>query len=142
MATELFDSILDVGTGSGILALAALIMGVPQAVGVDIDADSLGAAAENARLNDMTDRLRLILGGPSDVKGLWPLIVANVLAAPLIGMAPILVRLLAGRGRLILSGISWSLEPEVRSAYQRFGIRHMSARTRDGWTVLTGQASW
>src|SRR5439155_19494222 len=54
------DSVLDVGTGSGILALTALMMGVWRAVGLDIDADALNIAAEHARLNILADRLQLV----------------------------------------------------------------------------------
>ena len=136
------DSILDVGTGSGILALAALTMGVPQAVGLDIDADALEVAAANARLNNLTDGLQLVLGGPDVVDGAWPLIVANVLAAPLIEMAPILVRRVGHRGRLILSGIPRSLESEVRQTYEHLGMRHVRSEPRGGWTMLVLQASW
>jgi ribosomal protein L11 methyltransferase len=135
-------SVLDVGTGSGILALAALKLGVPRAVGLDIDSDALRAAADNARLNRLADRIRLVLGGPDVLEGQWPLIVANVLAAPLIEMAPVLVRRLGPTGRLILSGIPWSLESEVRQTYQHFGLRHLAAKTRGGWTALIAQASW
>jgi ribosomal protein L11 methyltransferase len=135
-------SVLDVGTGSGVLALAALMMGVPRAVGLDIDADALKIAAEHARLNNLADRLQLVLGGPDVVDGVWPLVVANVLAAPLIEMAPVLVRRVGSRGRLILSGISWSLESAVRQTYQRLGMRHIRSETRAGWTVLVAQASW
>jgi len=142
LTTERIDSVLDVGTGSGILALTALMMGVPQAVGLDIDADALKVAAENARLNNFADRLQLVLGGPNVVDGNWPLVVANVLAAPLMEMAPTLVRRVGRRGRLILSGIRWSLESEVRQAYQHLGIRHIDSKTRAGWTVLMAQASW
>jgi len=136
------DSILDVGTGSGILALAALTMGVPQAVGLDVDADALEVAAANARLNNLTDGLQLVLGGPDVVDGAWPLIVANVLAAPLIEMAPILVRRVGNRGRLILSGIPRSLESEVRQTYEHLGMRHVRSEPRGGWTMLVLQASW
>lgn len=142
LSVEHPESVLDVGTGSGILALAALKMGVPKAVGLDIDADALKAAAQNARLNQVEDRFELILGGPDVVDGQWALVVANVLAAPLIDMAPVLVRRLTRRGRLLLSGISASLEPEVRRAYEHFGIWHVSSKTRSGWAVMTGQASW
>jgi ribosomal protein L11 methyltransferase len=136
------DSVLDVGTGSGVLALTALAMGLPRAVGLDIDPDALRIAAENARLNNLAERLKLVLGGPDAVGGTWPLVVANVLAAPLIEMAPVLVRRVGSRGRLILSGISLSLESEVRLTYQRLGMRHIRSETRSGWTVLLAQASW
>ena len=139
---EPLESVLDLGTGSGILALTALMMGVPRAVGLDIDAAALRVAAANARLNNLADRLQLVLGGPDVVHGNWPLVVANVLAAPLMEMAPVLVRRVGKRGRLVLSGIRWSLESEVRQTYQHLGIRHIASKTRSGWTVLTGQASW
>jgi ribosomal protein L11 methyltransferase len=136
------DRILDVGTGSGILALAALMMGVPRAVGLDIDADALEIAAGNARLNNLVDRLQLVLGAPDIVDGVWPLVLVNVLAAPLIEMAPVLIRRVGHRGRLILSGIPRSLESEVLQAYQRLGMRHIRSETRAGWTALVVQASW
>ena len=136
------ESLLDVGTGSGVLALAALMMGVPRAVGLDTDAEALQIAAEHALLNNMADRLELVLGGPDVVSGVWPLVVANILAAPLIEMAPILVRRVQSRGRLILSGIPSSLGSEVQHAYERVGMRHIRSETRAGWTVLVAQASW
>jgi ribosomal protein L11 methyltransferase len=142
LTSERVDCILDVGTGSGILALAALRLGVPQAVGVDIDAQALQVAAENAHLNNLADRLQLVLGDPSIVEGHWPLVVANVLAAPLVDMAPVLVRRVGKRGRLILSGIPSSLASEVRQAYQHLGIRQIGSKTRAGWTALLAQASW
>jgi ribosomal protein L11 methyltransferase len=142
LAVERPASILDVGTGSGILALAALSLGVPEAVGLDIDPDALRAAAENARLNRLADRLRLVLGGPDAVEGTWPLVVANVLAAPLMEMAPVLVRRLGRHARLILSGIPWALESEVRQSYRHLGVRDIASSTRAGWTALILQASW
>lgn len=142
LAREQFDSILDVGTGSGILALAALLLGVTQAVGVDTDPQALMAAAENARLNQFSDRFELILGGPEAVNGTWPLVVANVLAAPLIEMASALVRRVGPRGRLILSGIPDSLQHEVAQTYRHVGIRHIESRSRSGWTTLLAEPSW
>ena len=136
------ESVLDVGTGSGVLALAALRLGVSRAVGLDIDADALKIAAENALLNNLAGPLRLVLGGPEIVDGVWPLVVANVLAAPLIEIAPVLVQRVGSRGRLILSGIPWSLKSEVGQTYQRLGMRHIRSETRAGWTVLVAEASW
>src|SRR5262245_26852819 len=142
LTTRVPNNLLDVGTGSGVLALAALMMGVPRAVGLDIEADALKITAEHARLNNLADRLQLELGGPDVVDGQWPLVVANVLAAPLIEMAPILVRRVACSGRLILSGISRSVESEVAQSYERLGMRLIRSETRAGWTVLVLQASW
>ena len=135
-------SVLDVGTGSGVLALAALTLGVPDAVGLDIDEGALQVAAENARLNRVDDRLQLAHGGPDTVTGLWPLVLANVLAAPLIEMAPWLVRRVGRRGRLVLSGIPRSVERDVHQAYRHLGMRHSETRSRAGWVALILQATW
>jgi ribosomal protein L11 methyltransferase len=116
--------------------------GVPRALGLDIDGGALAAAAKNARLNHLEDRLQLLRGGPQTATGVWPLAVANILAAPLIEMAPILVRRIRSRSRLILSGIGSSLEAEVRHTYERLGMRYIRSETRGGWTVLVFQASW
>jgi ribosomal protein L11 methylase PrmA len=136
------DAVLDVGTGSGVLALAALLMGVSRAVGVDVDSEALRIAEENARLNGFADRIQLELGGPEIVVGAWPLVVANILAAPLIDMAPTLVQRVAGHGRLILSGIGSSLESEVRRAYEHLGMRHVRSEVRAGWSVMVLEPSW
>lgn len=136
------DAMLDVGTGSGVLALAALTLGVPRATGIDTDDDALRAASANARLNALDRRLHLARGGPDVVTGHWPLVVANVLAAPLIEMAPSLVRRLGHHGRLVLSGIPRSVEQDVREAYRRLGLHRTGATSRDGWVALVLQASW
>jgi ribosomal protein L11 methyltransferase len=135
-------AVLDVGTGSGVLALAALMLGVPRAIGVDIDDAALGVAAENARINDLEERLRLVRGGPESLRGTWPLVVANVLAAPLIEMAPALVRRVSHHGRLVLSGIPRSLEHDVDQAYRRLGMRRAARTSRAGWLALSFQATW
>jgi ribosomal protein L11 methyltransferase len=135
-------ALLDVGTGSGVLALAALLGGVPRALGLDIDAEALRAATENARLNALDRRLQLVRGGPDVVAGTWPLVVANLLAAPLVELAPVVVRRVGHRGRLVLSGIPSSLEPEVDRAYRRLGMQHVRVQSRAGWSALVLQASW
>jgi ribosomal protein L11 methyltransferase len=135
-------TLLDVGTGSGVLALAALLMGVPRALGIDIDAEALRAAAENARLNALDRRLELARGGPDAVVGTWPLVVANLLAAPLVELAPVLVRRVGHHGRLMLSGIPSSVEPDVDRAYRRLGMQRVRAQSRAGWSALVLQASW
>jgi|WetSurMetagenome_2_1015567.scaffolds.fasta_scaffold50019_2 ribosomal protein L11 methyltransferase len=135
-------SVLDVGTGSGVLALAALMLGVPRAVGIDIADDALAAAAENARVNGMSDRLALARCGPEAVTGPWPLVLANVLAAPLIEMAPAIARCLGHHAEVVLSGIPTSVEEDVTRAYVRHGLRTTRSASRDGWTALVLRASW
>jgi len=135
-------AVLDVGTGSGVLALAALALGVPRAVGVDLDKRALSVAKENARLNGMARRLRLVCGGPESVAGAWPLVLANVLAAPLIEMASVLVKRLGHRAQLVLSGVGASVEDDVARAYVRLGLRRLRVLSRDGWVALVLEASW
>jgi ribosomal protein L11 methyltransferase len=135
-------ALLDVGTGSGVLALAALLMGVPHALGLDVDTEALGVAADNARLNALEGRLSLVRGGPDAVTGTWPLVVANLLAAPLVELAPVLVRRVGHRGRLVLSGLPSSVEGDVERAYRRLGMRRVRAQSRAGWSALVLQASW
>jgi ribosomal protein L11 methyltransferase len=135
-------SMLDVGIGSGVLALAALIRGVPHVAGIDIDDDALRAAAENARLNGVDDRVQLTRGGPDAVTGVWPLVVANVLAAPLIEMAPVLVRRVAHHGQLVLSGIPSALALDVEHAYSHLGLQRLRVTTRAGWVAIVMQVSW
>jgi ribosomal protein L11 methyltransferase len=142
MQSAIPHAVLDVGTGSGLLAIAALMQGVPQAVGIDLDDAALRVAAENARINGVGERLQLIRGGPVEVTGTWPLVLANVLAAPLIEMAPALVRRVGHHGQLVLSGIPRSVEQDVHDAYRRLGMQHVRVASRGGWVALVLQASW
>lgn len=136
------QALLDVGTGSGVLALAALRMGVTRALGIDLDGEALQVAAENARINGLAERLQLAHGGPDAVAGTWPLVVANVLPAPLIEMAAALVRRVAHRGQVVLSGIPVSAERDVEDAYRRLGLHRVRAASRGGWAAVVLRASW
>ena len=77
-----------------------------------------------------------------NVRSRWPLVVANMLAAALIEMAPALVRRRGRDGRLVLSGIPCAAEADVDRAYTRLGVRRLDAMSRAGWTALVLQASW
>ena len=136
------DTMLDVGTGSGVLALAALMFGVPAVTGIDTDDEALRVAAENARLNGLESRMQLRRGGPDSVTGTWPLVVANIVAAPLIEMAPALAQRVGHRGELVLSGIPSSVEQDVDRAYRRLGMQRVRVTSRAGWVALVLRASW
>ena len=109
---------------------------------IDIDDEAVRVAAENAHTNGLSDRLLLARGGPETLTGTWPLVLANVLAAPLIDMAPALVRRVAHHGHLVLSGIPSSVEPDVDQAYRHLGMRRVRARSRAGWVALEMRATW
>ena len=136
------EAVLDVGTGSGVLALGALVLGVPRALAIDVDEEALRAAAENARLNGLTGRLQLARGTPDTVSGRWALVLANILAAPLVEMAPALSQRVGHQGRLVLSGIRASLQFEVVRAYRDVGMACVDVKLREGWIALVMRASW
>jgi ribosomal protein L11 methyltransferase len=142
VGTTRSDRVLDVGTGSGVLALAALRLGVSQAVAIDIDDAALRVVADNARLNGLEARLQLARGGPETLTGTWPLVLANILAAPLIDIAPALVRRVGHHGLLLLSGIARSAASEVAEAYIHNGMHRVDMKSRDGWIALVLRASW
>ena len=142
LATEPVESLLDIGTGSGILALAGLRLGVERAVAIDIDVNAARATRQNAIVNGLESRLAVACAEPDLVTGTWPLVLANILASPLIEMAPVLARRTASRGRLVLGGLRASLAAEVASAYRHLGMRRRSEATRDGWSTLVLAASW
>ncbi len=124
-------SILDVGTGTGILAMAALRLGAQRAVGTDNDPGALEVARENAQLNGLT--LELSGAEPDALGETFPLVVANILAQPLIGMAPRLVAAVAPGGKLALSGLLVTQADEVAKAYEAQGLTGRVVTARGEW---------
>lgn len=136
------DAVLDVGTGSGVLALAALILGVPHAIGIDLAPDALHVARTNAGVNGLGARLHLVCGGPDALAASFPLVLANLQAAPLIEIAGHLVRRVGHHGHLVLSGIPLGVDGDVDRAYRRLGMRRVDDKARGGWVAQVFQASW
>lgn len=129
-------SVLDYGCGSGILAIAALLLGARQAVGCDLDPQALTASADNARRNEVSDRLQCYL--PDQLPGeAHDVVVANILAGPLQRLAPTLASLCRPHGRLALSGILAEQAEAVARACQPWF--RLEAETRRGdWICLSG----
>jgi ribosomal protein L11 methyltransferase len=126
--------VLDYGCGSGILAIAALKLGARAAVGVDVDPAAVAAARENAARNEVAARF---VG--SDVALALPvdLVVANILANPLIVLAPVLAVHCQPGGRIALAGILAPQADAVAAAYaQWFAMAHFAAD--DSWVCLEG----
>lgn len=128
--------VLDYGCGSGILAIAALLLGAPQAYGVDNDRQALVASAENAERNGVAERLDLRLNDESDPP-VADLLVANILSGILIDMVPRLTALVRPGGRVALSGILEQQAENVIGAYAS-RVAFDPPRFQDGWTLLTG----
>jgi len=135
--------IIDIGCGSGILSIAALKLGARYALGVDLDADALSAAAENAKINDLTGQLELGLGSLAEIKNAAfsiqqaPLVVANILS-------PVIIRLigdglgglLTPKGNLVLSGILEEQVGEVEAAVHKSGLLVAEKRGQDDWVAI------
>ena len=134
--------VLDVGTGTGILAVAAAKAMKRTVVAGDIDPVAVAVAGENARLNGVAPHLRLYVG-PGVRHALahrprrFDLVFANILAKPLRRLAPALARVLAPGGTLILSGLLPRDVPGVLSAYAAQGVRLERRLDLEGWAALT-----
>lgn len=132
--------VLDVGTGSGILAIAALKLGAAHATATDIDPQALTASRDNAERNAI-DAARLALCYPEQLEAerRFPIVIANILAGPLVTLAPTLAGQVAPGGRLALSGILESQVRDVLDAYADQGLVMDEPSIREGWVRLTGR---
>jgi ribosomal protein L11 methyltransferase len=131
-------TVLDYGCGSGILAVAALKLGALEAVGIDNDPQALTASAENARKNGVENRLRLGLPGQApELPGGADVVVANILAGPLVALADDILAKLRPGGALALSGLLAEQADEVRRAYLS-RIDFAPAVQREDWILLAG----
>ncbi|MEE3117679.1 MAG: 50S ribosomal protein L11 methyltransferase, partial [Pseudomonadota bacterium] len=130
--------VIDYGCGSGILGLAALLLGAEHVVGVDTDPQALEASRENARRNGVEDR-RLDLYLPADEPDTQAdVMLANILAQPLVGLAPHLAALTKPGGDLVLSGILAHQAREVMAAYEPWFVMD-EPEQREDWIRLTGR---
>lgn len=127
------DSVLDVGTGTGVLAIAARKLGAGRVSGIDNDPVAIGLAQENARLNQVSG-LQFSHGQVNAKTGTFDLVLANILSNTLIELAPIL----AGRvGRqLVLAGILSGQQEEVEAAFRQAGFARCQRRSEGEWVRL------
>lgn len=127
--------VLDVGTGSGILSIAALMLGAGRALGIDVDEDAVEIAVENAAINGLADRFEGSATPVDAIEARYPLVLANIEARVLIPLAAAIGARVAPGGVLILSGLLAGQEDEVQGHY--IGFERL-ALTREGdWVALT-----
>lgn len=128
--------VLDVGTGTGILAIAAALLGASRVVAVDNDPDAVAITVDNADVNGVASRIEASATALSRVRGAFPLVVANILAPVLMGMAPELARHTAPDGALVLSGILATQADNVIAAYGSVGMALASRAQAGEWVRL------
>ncbi|MBF59759.1 50S ribosomal protein L11 methyltransferase [Halomonas sp. FeN2] len=133
------QTILDVGCGSGILAIAALKLGASHADATDIDPQALQASRENAERNGIAESgLNLYYPEQLSDSGDYPIVTANILAGPLVELAPMIAGHVAPGGRIALSGVLANQADEVYEAYAAQGIAMDEPVIREGWVRLSG----
>ena len=129
-------SLLDVGTGSGILAIAGALLGFDRILAVDNDPEAVAVARENLILNEVADRIVLQVGTVADIHGRYDVVLANIQALPLIDMAEALVERLSHPAMLALSGILTDQKIAVQSAFERQALKFCSAKFAGEWCLL------
>jgi ribosomal protein L11 methyltransferase len=131
---------LDLGTGSGILGIGLCRLGLT-GVGLDIDPQAVWCAADNLRLNGVEKAMSLAVGGVGCLAGpaRFDVVVANILAAPLIAMAPRLVTHVAEGGLFVLSGLLETQADDVAAAYRAAGLGEPLRRVSGEWASLAWQ---
>jgi ribosomal protein L11 methyltransferase len=134
--------LLDVGTGSGILALAALLLGARSAVAIDNDPDVIEVVEENADRNGLRDRITARAATVDSIAEAYPWVVANIETRVLRPIAADLARAVAPGGRLILSGVLEAEAADLIAHYAALprGLRHVETRRRGDATA--GDTAW
>jgi ribosomal protein L11 methyltransferase len=133
------DTVLDVGTGSGILAIAAVKLGAQRADTVDVESVAVRATAENAERNGVSDRIAVELGsvGPGEpFQGEYDVVLANIIARVLIDLSASIVAHTKSGGHMVLAGIIESREQDVINAFVANGAEMVNRRSQEDWVSL------
>ena len=132
--------VLDVGCGSGILSVAALLLGAEKAVGVDIDPLAVKTADENAARNHVEDRFTGICGDLTDrVSGTYDVVVANIVADVICVLTADVRRFMKPDTVYVMSGIIDTREADVLVALEKAGFELIERREEKGWVALSAK---
>jgi len=129
----LHKSVLDVGCGTGVLAVGAALCGAERVHGVDNDPVAVKAARVNAADNGVSDRVTFAGTPIAEVEGTWELVLANIMTHILLAMQADLAARVAPGGLLMLSGILREQAEEIIEAFSAHGLTHVQTITRGGW---------
>ena len=131
------ERVLDIGTGSGILAIAALKLGAAEAEGVDIDPMCVRTAGENAERNGVDEHFTVLVGDLSDkASGKYNIITANIVAAAILSLAPHVPVLMAPGARFIASGIIDTRKDEVLAGLRAAELEPVEIKEKRGWVCV------
>jgi ribosomal protein L11 methyltransferase len=132
--------VLDVGTGSGILAMAAALAGAEEVIGVDNDPEAIEVAIENLVLNDLVEPVSLLVGQIDDApEGTYDLVVANIFLNALVSLADQFRKRVSVGGRLIISGLLAAQADDARAAMNAAGFVEIESIPIRGWTTVIFQ---
>lgn len=131
------STMLDIGTGSGILAITALLLGAKQAVGVDIDELSVKVAQENADLNHIGDKIELVCGDLVEkINGKYDVICANIVADVIIRLSKDVTSFMHKDSVLLVSGIIEERSVEVLNALETVALKMQEQAVDNGWCAM------
>ncbi len=130
------SSLLDVGTGSGILAIGAALLGFQRVVGIDNDPEAIEVAKENVMLNRLSEKISLLCASPEALSSWFDVVISNIESRTLISMSEAISTKLRDKGLLGLSGILAEQAAEVCAEYENRGLRLTGRKTADEWVFL------
>ncbi|GAB7025647.1 50S ribosomal protein L11 methyltransferase [Geotalea toluenoxydans] len=130
-------TVLDVGTGSGVLSIGAAKLGAERIIAIDIDADAVVVAGENVALNECSDVVELSTTPLQELTGNFDLVLANILAEELVRLAAELAVKLAPAGFLVLSGILSEKENFVLDGFSPYGLKVIEIRREGEWSCIS-----
>jgi ribosomal protein L11 methyltransferase len=130
------ERMLDIGIGSGILAIAACRLGIQKVEGVDIETEAVSEVERNSKLNGLSARVKSVVGQPSSLKKSAPLVISNMLLRELLDVRLDLVRLTSPGGALICSGLLGEQVDELNIAVKQLGFEYCSTLESENWRAV------
>lgn len=130
-------TMLDIGSGSGILSIAGVLLGAKEAVGVDIDPVAVKVAAENAEMNNMSDKVTFIKGDLCDkITEKYDVVCANIVADVIISLLENVDTFMKENSVFICSGIIDIREDDVKAAFEKYGFEIIDEETMENWRAF------
>ena len=138
-AESSYDNVLDCGTGTGILAICALKLGASKAIGYDIDEWSVDNARHNAVINHVDDRFTSVLGDVNvlkSIEGEFEIVLANINRNILLADMPVIRKMMAQGGKLVLSGFYKEDIPLLKEKAESLGLKLENQKEENGWACI------